>query len=68
VQTHRGATVLHTVARDPVLEGALSPLWRRGRDLALRLRAIQHGRLRLYLLYVVVTLLLVLGYVVLWPI
>lgn len=67
VHTYRGATLLHTVSRDPVLEGALAPLWRRGRDLALRVRAIQHGRLRLYLLYVVVTLLLVLGYVVLWP-
>jgi NADH:ubiquinone oxidoreductase subunit 5 (subunit L)/multisubunit Na+/H+ antiporter MnhA subunit len=68
VHTFRGATVLHTVASDPVLEGALAPIWRRARDQALRLRAIQHGRLRLYLLYVVVTLLLVLGYVVLWPV
>ena len=51
-----------------MLDGALTPLWTKGRDWALRLRAIQHGRLRFYLLYVVVALLLVLAYVVLWPV
>lgn len=68
VQTYRGATLLHTVSTDLVLDGALVPLWTKGRDWALRLRAIQHGRLRFYLLYVVVALLLVLAYVVLWPV
>ena len=67
VRTYRGATLLHTVPSDPVLDAALAPLWTKGREWALRARGLQHGRLRLYLLYVVATLLLVLGYAVLWP-
>ena len=59
LQTHRGATLLHTVPRDPVLDGALCPALAKGvATAALRLRAHPaSGRLRLYLMYVVATLL-----------
>lgn len=67
VQTYRGATLLHTVSRDLVFDDAVVPLWTKGRNWALRLRAIQHGRLRFYLLYVVVAVVAVLAYVVVRP-
>jgi formate hydrogenlyase subunit 3/multisubunit Na+/H+ antiporter MnhD subunit len=67
VEQHRGATVLHTTPTDIVLERAIKPLWFAGREWALRLRAIQQGRLHFYLLYVVATLFAVLAYLVLWP-
>ena len=67
VQQHRGAVLFHTTPTDLVFDRAIRPLWARVREWALRLRAIQHGRLHVYLLYVVVTLVTLLGYLVLWP-
>jgi hydrogenase-4 component B len=67
VEELRGPALLHTTPTDIVLERAVGPLWRAGRAWALRIRAIQHGRLHFYLLYVVVTLVAVLGYLALWP-
>ena len=67
VRTHRGAFVFHTTAVDLVRERLVVPLWTHVREWALHLRAIQHGRLHVYLLYVIVTLVAVLAYFVFWP-
>ena len=68
VEEHRGATVYHSVPADPVLERGLAPLWARVERLALRLRPMQQGRLHVYLIYVVVTVVALLVYFVLAPI
>jgi hydrogenase-4 component B len=68
VEEHRGATVYHSVPVDPVLERGLAPLWARVERLALRLRPMQQGRLHVYLLYVVVTVVALLVYLVLAPV
>ncbi|MBE3074403.1 MAG: hypothetical protein IMZ75_05585 [Actinobacteria bacterium] len=67
VQEHRGATVFHSTPRDLILDGVVAPLWARVQRSALRLRPIQHGRLHLYLLYVVAAVLAYLTYLVVAP-
>jgi len=64
VQEHRGATVFHTVPADLVLDRAVLPMWARVQRLALRLRPMQQGRLHVYLMYVVATLLALLAYLI----
>jgi len=62
VHVERSATSYATHARDPVLELALLRSWGRLRTLAGRLRPIQRGRLHVYLLYVVATVIALLVY------
>jgi hypothetical protein len=52
---------------DLVLDGLVLPLWSRIERLALRLRPMQQGRLHVYLIYVVVTVVVLLGYLVVTP-
>jgi formate hydrogenlyase subunit 3/multisubunit Na+/H+ antiporter MnhD subunit len=68
VREHRGATVYHSVPMDPVLERGLAPLWARVERLGLRLRPMQQGRLHVYLIYVVVTVVALLVYLVVAPV
>jgi hypothetical protein len=67
VREHRGATVFHTTVDDLVLDRVALPWWERVHRVALRLRPIQQGRLHVYLLYIVATLLVLLAYLVLGP-
>ena len=67
VHEHRGATVYHSTPRDLVLDGAVLPLWDRIQRAALRLRPMQQGRLHVYLLFIVATLLVLLAYLVAAP-
>jgi hypothetical protein len=65
VRVQRGPSSFHSHPIDLVLDGGVLPLWHGLRWAAERLRPIQQGRLALYLLYVVATvvlLLLVLAY------
>jgi hydrogenase-4 component B len=67
VETHDGATVFHSTAHDLVLDRAVLPLWNRVRQVALRLRPMQQGRLHVYLLYIMATLVALLVYLVFAP-
>jgi formate hydrogenlyase subunit 3/multisubunit Na+/H+ antiporter MnhD subunit len=67
VREHRGATVFHSHPVDLLLDGVMQPAWHRIQRLALRLRPMQQGRLHAYLLYVVITVVLLLLYLVLFP-
>jgi len=67
VMTDRTPTALHTRAMDLVLDGAALPVWYALRGAALRMRAAQHGRLHVYLLYVMAALLGLLAYLSLAP-
>jgi formate hydrogenlyase subunit 3/multisubunit Na+/H+ antiporter MnhD subunit len=67
VEEQRGATVFRTAPADLVLDRLVLPVWARVQRLALRLRPMQQGRLHVYLLYVVATLLLLLAYLVVSP-
>ena len=67
VEIEQTATTLHTHPVDPVLDRAASPLWNTVRRGALRFRGIQHGRLHLYLLYVLGALVGLLAYLTLGP-
>lgn len=64
VRAHRGATVFHTEPHDLVLDRVVSPAWTSVQRAAIRLRGLQQGRLRTYLLYVVATVAVLLGYLV----
>jgi hydrogenase-4 component B len=64
VRAHRGATVFHTEAYDLVLDRIVSPAWTSVQRAAIRLRGLQQGRLRTYLLYVVATVTALLAYLV----
>ena len=46
----------HVHVPEHVLEGVLSPLWAQFRRTLLPLRAVQHGRIQQYLMYVLLTL------------
>ncbi|HVX38760.1 MAG TPA: proton-conducting transporter membrane subunit [Gemmatimonadaceae bacterium] len=67
VHVERTPSSLHTHPVDPVLDRAATPLWGALHRSALRFRGIQHGRLHLYLLYVLGALVALLGYLVLGP-
>jgi formate hydrogenlyase subunit 3/multisubunit Na+/H+ antiporter MnhD subunit len=62
VREHRAATAFHSSALDPVQDGAVVPAWRALQRVSGRLRGIQGGRLRWYLLLVIFTLLALLNY------
>jgi len=64
IRTHRGATVFHSEPFDLVLDRAVAPAWAMVQRVAVRLRGLQQGRLRTYLVYVVVTLTMLLAYLV----
>jgi formate hydrogenlyase subunit 3/multisubunit Na+/H+ antiporter MnhD subunit len=64
VRTHRGATVFHSEPFDLVLDRAVAPVWASIQRAAVRLRGLQQGRLRTYLVYVVGTLTALLAYLV----
>ena len=64
VRTHRGATVFHSEPFDLVLDRAVAPVWALVQRVAIRLRGLQQGRLRTYLVYVIVTLTMLLAYLV----
>jgi hydrogenase-4 component B len=64
VRAHRDASGFHSHPIDLVLDGAVSPMWRRVGRMAQEARLLQAGRLRWYLLYVILTLLALLLYVV----
>ncbi len=67
VRTARTARSVITHPIDLVLDGAALPVWRRLHSAALRLRTLQQGRLHVYLLYVMGSLLILLGYLALGP-
>ncbi len=60
VRVERTLTSFRSHPADLVVSGAVRPLWRGLRWVVERLRPIQHGRLGLYLSYVVVTVILLL--------
>lgn len=62
VRVKRSATAFATHAADPMLEGAVRPVWHRLQHLADALRPIQRGRLSSYLLYMVAALMTLLLY------
>jgi NADH:ubiquinone oxidoreductase subunit 5 (subunit L)/multisubunit Na+/H+ antiporter MnhA subunit len=62
IRVERTPTSLHTHPVDLVLDGVALPLWRALHQAALRLRGMQQGRLHWYLLYVLASLLVLLGY------
>jgi hydrogenase-4 component B len=62
VHETRSRTAFHSHAREIVLEGAILPVWAAVRGALWRLRPIQHGRLWVYLLYLIAVLLLLLLY------
>jgi hypothetical protein len=64
VRSHRGATVFHSEAYDVVLDRVVTPAWAAIQRAAVRLRGLQQGRLRTYLLYVVGTVAVLLAYLV----
>jgi formate hydrogenlyase subunit 3/multisubunit Na+/H+ antiporter MnhD subunit len=64
IRSHRGATMFHSEPFDLVLDRAVGPAWAWVRRGAVRLRGLQQGRLRTYLVYAVGTLTLLLAYLV----
>jgi formate hydrogenlyase subunit 3/multisubunit Na+/H+ antiporter MnhD subunit len=62
VRAHRGATVFHSEPFDLVLDRAVAPVWGSIQRVAIRLRGLQQGRLRTYLMYAVATLTMLLAY------
>lgn len=67
IQVERSAGSVRTHAVDLVLDGVALPLWSWMQRRVDRLRALQQGRLHLYLLYVMAALLVMLGYLALGP-
>ncbi|MEW5918203.1 MAG: proton-conducting transporter membrane subunit, partial [Gemmatimonadota bacterium] len=57
VRTDASERAFHTTPRDLVLDGIGLPLWESIRRTALRMRALQQGRLYVYLIYVLAALL-----------
>ena len=67
VSVEQTSAALHTHPVDPILDRAALPLWGAVRRAALRFRGIQHGRLHLYLLYVLGALIALLAYLAMGP-
>jgi hydrogenase-4 component B len=63
----RSPSSVHTHAIDLVLDGAVLPAWEALLRVALRIRAAQHGRLHVYLLYVMAAVIVMLVYLSLGP-
>lgn len=66
VSAVRSPSSFETRAANLVLDRGFLPLWRGLRAASGRLRPIQHGRLQLYLLYLVATVSLLLVYLAAW--
>jgi formate hydrogenlyase subunit 3/multisubunit Na+/H+ antiporter MnhD subunit len=66
-RAERTGTGLATHPLDPVLHDVLQPAWRRMKGVAIALRAVQVGRLHVYLLYVLATVVALLAYLALGP-
>jgi hydrogenase-4 component B len=66
LRLQRGATIFHTHPVDLVLDDVILPAWRRIQQLAVQLRPIQQGRIHMYVLYVVATLVALLLYLVMF--
>ena len=62
VQREQTSGAFATHARDPVLATLLRPGWWRVREVARHIRPLQRGRLSLYLMYIVLTLIALLLY------
>jgi hydrogenase-4 component B len=62
VREHADATGFHSHPIDLVLDGVVSPAWRQVGRVAREARLLQAGRLRWYLLYVILTVLALLLY------
>jgi hypothetical protein len=62
VREHADATGFHSHPIDLVLDGVVSPAWRQVSRMAREARLLQAGRLRWYLLYVILTVLALLLY------
>jgi hydrogenase-4 component B len=67
VRVARSVRSFHSHPIDLVLDGVAIPLWDALHRVALRLRATQHGRLHVYLLYVMAAVLALLAYLTLAP-
>ncbi|HSD30562.1 MAG TPA: proton-conducting transporter membrane subunit [Gemmatimonadales bacterium] len=63
VHEKRSPGSYHSHAHELVLEGVILPAWEAVRGVLWRLRPIQHGRLWVYLLYIIAVLLLLLLYI-----
>jgi hypothetical protein len=63
VRTHADPSGFHSQPIDLVLDGVVSPAWRRIGRMAQEARLLQAGRLRWYLLYVILTVLALLLYI-----
>jgi hydrogenase-4 component B len=63
VHEQRASDAYHSHARELVLDGIILPAWEAVRGALWRLRPIQHGRLWVYLLYIIAVLLLLLLYI-----
>jgi hydrogenase-4 component B len=63
VRRQSDTTGFHSDPMDLVLDGAVVPAWRQVRRMAHEVRMLQAGRLRWYLLYVILTVLALLLYV-----
>ena len=50
------ARPFHSEVSERVLEGVLVPFWARLRRLLVPLRAVQHGRIQHYIVYILLTL------------
>jgi hydrogenase-4 component B len=66
VRVDRSAGMLHTHPGDAVFDRVLRPAWSRVRGVAGLVRGMQHGRIQIYLLYVVGTVIALLVYLGLW--
>jgi len=66
VRLDRSAGVLHTHPGDAVFDRVLRPAWRKVSGLAGLIRGLQHGRLHIYLLYSVGTVIALLVYLAVW--
>jgi hypothetical protein len=62
VREHSDATGFHSHPLDLVLDGLAAPAWRQVGRMAREARLLQAGRLRWYLLYVILTVLALLLY------
>jgi hypothetical protein len=62
VRVERSPSRFHSHPIDLVLDGLVFPVWRRIGELAHEVRLLQAGRLRWYLLYVILTVLALLIY------
>lgn len=63
IREERTAEAFHSHAHELVLDGVILPAWEAVRGALWRLRPIQHGRLWVYLLYIIAVLLLLLLYI-----